>query len=98
MPHRETRTCPGTRVCCPACGGVVLNESFRNGDHFRMCARKIGQGSHRRGCGQHFYVYCTARLCTVLAVTRAERERFEADQSTPEEILAALGQRLAEAA
>lgn len=98
MPHRPSKLCPGTRVCCPSCGGAVFGASIRNGDGFFRCDHKVGQQSHRRNCGQHFYVHCTARLCTVLAVTKLERDYFEADQSTPDEILTALGAKLAQVA
>lgn len=88
---RASRLCPGTRVACPTCGAPVLFMSARNGDAFHKCRAKRGQGDDRHTCGQHFYVYCTARLCTVVAVTREERDHFEQDQSTPEEILTSLG-------
>ena len=90
MTQRTSEICPGTRVACPKCGRTLNRVSVRNGDFFAQC--------EGRRCQAHFYVTCTARLCSVLEVTRDERARFEADQSTSEEILAALGVRLAEAA
>lgn len=86
MSARKTSLCPGTRICCPKCGQLLQHVSLRNGDSFAQCER------HR--CRAHFFVTCTRRLCTVLEVTQKERARFEADQSTCEEILAELGVRL----
>ncbi len=90
MTPRPSKVCPGTRVNCPYCGRLLHHVSVRNGDFFAQC--------EGRRCRAHFYVTCTARLCSVFAVTPEERARFEADQSSGDEILAALGVRLAEAA
>ncbi len=90
MTPRLSKICPGTRVACPQCGRVLHHVSVRNGDFFARC--------EERNCRAHFYVTCSVRLCSVLHVTPEERARFEADQSTGDEILAALGVRLAEAA
>lgn len=87
---RDSRLCPGTRIVCPSCGEVLHLISARNGDFFARCGE--------RRCRTHFYVTCTERLCTVLEVTAEERQRFEADQSTQPEILAALGVHWREAA
>lgn len=90
MIQRTSEVCPGTRVACPKCGRTLSRVSVRNGDFFAQCGG--------RSCQAHFYVTCTARLCSVLEVDGEERARFEADQSTSEEILAALGVRLVKAA
>lgn len=68
MPRAET-PCPGIRICCPTCGGVVYGAEIPYGEGFFRC-------QHRRGlqkCGQHFYVACTDYLCTTIAITLAER-------------------------
>lgn len=95
MSERAQAVCPGTRICCPTCGGAVLYTDMRSGDGFFCCQRKVGEGFERRTCGQHMYVLCTDRLCTVLALTREERHRFDAGHYTPPQILAELGVRIA---
>lgn len=67
---RAALPCPGTRVCCPTCGGVVYGAEIPSGEGFFRCQHEP-KGER---CGQHFYVACTAYLCTAIAVTKEERE------------------------
>lgn len=88
---KPSLTCPGTLVCCPTCGNPISRGSFHGGYGFHVCDRKRGKGPTRRNCDQHFFWHCTNRLCTVIAVTKEEHERFDAYHPTAEEILRELG-------
>ena len=89
MTHRRTLTCPGVRLVCPnpRCGRTVSLFDLRDGYGFATC-------SHKRGgenCGQHLYFACDQRLCTVVAVSRAEYDRLRDGHPTRAEIEAELG-------
>jgi hypothetical protein len=71
---------------------------MRNGDAFYTCDHKVGAFATRRKCGQHFYVLCTERLCSVFRITREQYDRFADGHHAPAEILAELGAELREAA
>ena len=60
---------------------------MRNGDGFATCSHKRAG----KNCGQHLYFSCTERLCTVVAVSRAEYERLREGHPTRAEIEAELG-------
>jgi hypothetical protein len=93
--------CPGNNLRCPNpdCGkplGVPMLH-VRNGDGFLVCPHKIGAYTERRNCNQNVFWYCTAHLCSVLAITREQYKQVRALDSV-EAILAALGLSVVEAA
>jgi hypothetical protein len=91
--------CPGNNLCCPSCGkplGVPMLH-IRDGVGFLTCPHKIGAHDTRRNCNQTIFWYCTAHLCSVLAITREQYEQVRALDSVPE-ILSALGLSVVEAA
>jgi hypothetical protein len=94
--RRETQ-CPGSRLCCPnpACGKPIFSLDIREGHGFAMCQHKVTRHGERKNCAQHLFFWCTDRLCTVFAVTREERHAWEEADAPPEEIVAALGAKVA---
>jgi hypothetical protein len=99
----ETRSslCPGNNLRCPNpdCGRPLGTPLFhaRNGDGFLVCPHNVGSYTTRRRCNQYVFWYCTNHLCTVLAIRREDYERVR-EMDTVEEILAALGMAVVEAA
>lgn len=67
---RPVKSCPGVRICCPTCGGVVRYAEISDGEGFFRCQHEP-EGVK---CRQHFYAACTAYLCTVIAITKEERD------------------------
>lgn len=69
--------CPGTRICCPTCGGILPYQSVHEGYGFYQCARKVGEGHARRTCSQHVLYYAMHRLVGVISITTEQRQRFD---------------------
>jgi hypothetical protein len=82
MSYTHPKLCPGTRICCPSCGGVLPKFSVHTGHGFYLCTRKIGEGYERRTCSQHVLFYATNRLVAVIVITELQRQRFDNDHFT----------------
>lgn len=74
---QSPKLCPGNRICCPCCGGVLPKFSVHEGYGFYLCVRKVGEGFDRRTCSQHVLYYATRRLVAVIAITDVQRQRLD---------------------